>query len=352
MLSIDGYLMTDKWLPLLADFGRCSGLSWGSVTYHSLCHAACRDTTGIAGCTLLLMSLIYHKFSQRRPENSHILTFPLAMRLIGMSHQTRDHHAQRVLRWRTLLDQLALDKLHWTPYVDDRLQAITPKWVRTPREWRTWLSVVPLVFFNIMEFYQPNRVKRQFKGEQLVPVDSVNVDWFLTSTGRGEDVRWPTRLHEPGTMACKVRHLSGEDVLDDPRLATILDDVQPTLSQPIEVLQFPADVPDHQRRAREVRPDTRRPARKERGARDSEEELQGLDESKPDPDVESEEEAEFNRHEDHGDILNAVDELPPPPPPSPPPPPPPGPPASSAPPVSHFAHDNPFTAPPGWVDLR
>ncbi|RYQ99586.1 hypothetical protein Ahy_B07g087527 [Arachis hypogaea] len=51
MLLIGGYLMTDmsnnqmhiRWLLLLADFGRCNGLSWESAglawTYHSLCHA-------------------------------------------------------------------------------------------------------------------------------------------------------------------------------------------------------------------------------------------------------------------------------------------------------------------------
>ncbi|RYQ82903.1 hypothetical protein Ahy_B10g101488 [Arachis hypogaea] len=50
-------LATDNSTP---DFGRCSGLSWGSAvlawTYHSLCHAARRNTTDIAGCTPLLMS--------------------------------------------------------------------------------------------------------------------------------------------------------------------------------------------------------------------------------------------------------------------------------------------------------
>ncbi|RYQ85467.1 hypothetical protein Ahy_B10g105037 [Arachis hypogaea] len=200
-----------RWLPLLVDFGSCSGISWGSLLawmYHSLYHVARRDTTDIAGCTLLLMSCIYHMLPQWCPEDRQILTFPLAVRLIGMSQQTRDHHAQRVLRSRTSLDQLALDE------------------VRSPREWGTWLSVVPLECFNIVKFHQPNQVKCQFK----VPA------------------------------GCRVRHLSGEDVLDDPRLTTLPNDVQPMLSQPREVLQLPTDVPDRWRRAREVRSDMRRPA--------------------------------------------------------------------------------------------
>ncbi|RYQ83504.1 hypothetical protein Ahy_B10g102199 [Arachis hypogaea] len=35
-------------------------------------------------------------------------------------------------------------------------------------EWGTWMSVVPLVCFNLVEFHQVDRVKRQFNGEQLV----------------------------------------------------------------------------------------------------------------------------------------------------------------------------------------
>ncbi|RYR33003.1 hypothetical protein Ahy_A10g047533 [Arachis hypogaea] len=86
-----------RWLPLLADFGRCNGLSCGSAvlawTYYSLCHAVHRDTTDIARCTPLLVSWIYHRILQWYALERQILTFPLAVRLIGMTQQTRDHHA-------------------------------------------------------------------------------------------------------------------------------------------------------------------------------------------------------------------------------------------------------------------
>ncbi|QHN78668.1 uncharacterized protein DS421_19g663310 [Arachis hypogaea] len=166
-------------------------LAW---TYHSLCHAKHRDTTDIADCTPLLMSWIYHMFPQWCPEDMNIPTFPLVF--IGMSQQIRDYHAQRVLRWSTSLDRLALDELPWTPYADPWLQDITPDWVRSTGEWRTWLSVIPFVCFNIVEFHQSDRVKRQFGGEQTVPVNPVNVNRFLTIIGRGEDVWWPTKLRE------------------------------------------------------------------------------------------------------------------------------------------------------------
>ncbi|RYR02536.1 hypothetical protein Ahy_B06g081334 [Arachis hypogaea] len=109
-----------------------------------------------------------------------------------------------------------------------------------------------------------DRVKCQFDGEQLVPGAPVNVDRFQTSTGGDEDVWWPDRL-------------------DDSR-------------------------------AREVRKDTRWPARRERGDREhgrgtwvKRERVKFCRERL---DVESDEEAEFNRHEDHGDIAVGGDDSP------------------------------------------
>ncbi|KAL4337235.1 hypothetical protein AHAS_Ahas12G0089900 [Arachis hypogaea] len=110
----------------------------------------------------------------------------------------------------------------------------------------------PLVCFNIVEFHQVDRLKRQLNGEQPVLVTPVNVDRFLTSTGWGEDVWWPDRLeewyaswmthfaegHRISIQPCfdyrptweywdwwrgtyRVRHLSVQDVLDNPWLADV-----------------------------------------------------------------------------------------------------------------------------------
>ncbi|RYQ93247.1 hypothetical protein Ahy_B09g099517 [Arachis hypogaea] len=185
---IGGYLLTDKlnntvhlrWLPLLDDFERCRRLSWGSAvlawTYHSLCHAAHRRTTDITGCTPLL------RFPRLCPPDRAVYMFPMAARLIGLEQQTMDYHQQRLLRWRQNLDRVLFDEFVWTPYNDPVFQGICPQWLREEAEWETWMSVIPLVCFNIVE------VKRQFNGKQPVPGPSVNVDWFLTTTGRGEDV--------------------------------------------------------------------------------------------------------------------------------------------------------------------
>ncbi|RYR24873.1 hypothetical protein Ahy_B02g058432 [Arachis hypogaea] len=92
MLLIRGYLMTElsnnqvhiRWLLLLEDFERCRRLSWESSvlawTYHLLCFAAHRSTTNIAGCTLLLVSWIYHRFSLWCPPDRQILMYPIAVR--------------------------------------------------------------------------------------------------------------------------------------------------------------------------------------------------------------------------------------------------------------------------------
>ncbi|QHN92374.1 uncharacterized protein DS421_17g583160 [Arachis hypogaea] len=84
----------------------------------------------------------------------------------------------------------------WTPYADSKLHDITLDWARSGGEWGTWLSVVPFICFNIMEFHQDDRVNCQFGSEQLILGDLVNVDKFLTTTGREEDVWRPTHLQE------------------------------------------------------------------------------------------------------------------------------------------------------------
>ncbi|QHN82683.1 uncharacterized protein DS421_20g697910 [Arachis hypogaea] len=92
MLLIGGYLMTDKSNNL------------------SLCSAAQQGVTDIAGCTPLLMSWIYQRFSQWCPPDRWIYQYPLAARLVGLQQQSRDQHEARVLRWRVSINQLRFDE--------------------------------------------------------------------------------------------------------------------------------------------------------------------------------------------------------------------------------------------------
>ncbi|RYR43554.1 hypothetical protein Ahy_A08g039965 [Arachis hypogaea] len=150
-------LLTDKsnnlvhvrWLPLLRDFAECRVLSWGSAvlawTYQSLCLAAQRGVTDIADYIPLLMSLIYRKFSQWCPPDRGVYQYSLAARLVGLQQQSRDQHQARVLYYRVSIDQLRFD---------------------------------------------------EFNGEQPVPGIPMNLDRYLTTTGRGEDVWWPERFQQ------------------------------------------------------------------------------------------------------------------------------------------------------------
>ncbi|QHO01815.1 Serine/threonine protein phosphatase 7 long form isogeny [Arachis hypogaea] len=284
------------WLPLLRDFAECMALSWVSTvlawTYQSLYLVAQRGVTDIAGCTPLLMSWIYQRFPQWCPPYRGVYQYPLAARLVGLQQQSRDQHQAKVLYYRVSIDRLRFDEFAWRVYDDPAMQAIP----------------VPTLF----------------NGEQPVPGIPVNLDRYVTTTGRGEDFWWPERLQqwydgwrqrfELGRKiivhysfdtrptgeyydwwrgACRVRHLSGQEVLEDPRL---------------------------------VREDTRQPAKRERGHR----ECQPSDPVRRErarqrwarSDADSKDEAEFDCHEDDGDVpVHGVSPLiaptlPPPPPPS------------------------------------
>ncbi|XP_025630442.1 uncharacterized protein [Arachis hypogaea] len=259
------------------------------------------------------MSWIYQRFPQWCPPDRGVYQYPLAARLVGLQQQSRDQHQARVLYWRVSIDWLRFDEIShvikdfcyfkyllccntcyfvtqifvqfaWRVYDDPALQALCPHWFREEEEWGTWLSAVPLVCFNIVRFHHVDRVNQQFNREQPVPGIPVNLDRYLTTTGHGEDVWWPERLQEwydgwrqrfePGRRiivhhtfdtrptskyydwwhgACRVRHLSGQEVLEDPRLVELPPDVQPTASQPRDDLTLPRGMPDWRRRAREVR---------------------------------------------------------------------------------------------------
>ncbi|RYR26099.1 hypothetical protein Ahy_B02g060255 [Arachis hypogaea] len=123
MLLIGGYLLTDKlnnlvhlrWLPLLEDFGRCRALSWGSA--------------------------IYQRFPQWCPVDRRNYQYPMAVRLVRLQQQSRNQHEARVLRWWVSINRLRFD------------EALCHPWFFKKEEWGTWMSVFPLIYFNIVLFH-------------------------------------------------------------------------------------------------------------------------------------------------------------------------------------------------------
>ncbi|RYQ83538.1 hypothetical protein Ahy_B10g102259 [Arachis hypogaea] len=106
--------MTDKsknqvhfrWLPLLNDFQRCHGMSWGSTVlawmYHSLFSTTHRDTIDIAKCTPLSLLDIPKIFSvvstqETGSDVSHGRELNILLHKLRhcMTQQSRDQYNQR-----------------------------------------------------------------------------------------------------------------------------------------------------------------------------------------------------------------------------------------------------------------
>ncbi|RYR34156.1 hypothetical protein Ahy_A10g048888 [Arachis hypogaea] len=145
------------------DFEECRALSWGSAvlawTYQSLCLEAQQRVTDIAG---------WLDCSSRVETN----TSPGSC---SIGYPSTGYGSMRV-------------------YDDPAMQGLCPDWFCEEVKWSTWLSAVPIVCFNIFWFHHVDRVKQQFNGKQPVPGTPVNLDRYLTTTDRGEDVWWPKRL--------------------------------------------------------------------------------------------------------------------------------------------------------------
>ncbi|RYR34127.1 hypothetical protein Ahy_A10g048852 [Arachis hypogaea] len=214
------------------------------------------------------------------PPEQGIYMYPMAARLVGPQQQSRDQHEARVLRWRVSIDRLRFDEFVWRPYDDPALHALCSPWFSKEEEWGTWMSVILLACFNLVQFHHVDRVKRQFNG--LLPGTPVNLDrhhdWYNGWRRRFDpshrisiqhtfDTRPAQEYYDWWCGACHPRHLSGEEVLEDRRLAELPADVQPTTSQPWDDLHLSLGVPNQHKRATEVRMDTRRPARRGRDAR-------------------------------------------------------------------------------------
>ncbi|MED6140324.1 hypothetical protein PIB30_092055 [Stylosanthes scabra] len=67
--------------------------------------------------------------------------------------------------------------------------------MRSQPEVYTWRSAVPVVCFNFVHMHHIDRVIRQYGGEQPIPRLPVDEMKHMSSTGRGDDVWWPTRLN-------------------------------------------------------------------------------------------------------------------------------------------------------------
>ncbi|MED6181888.1 hypothetical protein PIB30_023557 [Stylosanthes scabra] len=200
---------------------------------------------------------------------------------IRLPQGARDLQDGRLLVLRYILDRYCVDdtlQFRWTSYGLDDLRFLSPKWIRSGPEIRAWRSVVPIVYFDLVHMHHVDRIVRQFGADQPILVDPVNVDRFLRTKGRGEDVwchRTTRSLYESWmrqvtdlvvveivlkpdfrgnwkyldwwSRVCRSRFLLDDRLLQDPRVQVPPADIRSTPSQPWQEIQLTLDAPTHRR---------------------------------------------------------------------------------------------------------
>ncbi|KAG8478585.1 hypothetical protein CXB51_028436 [Gossypium anomalum] len=175
---IRGYLMLDlsrnlvhlRWLLKLVDFRAAGELSWGSAVlaklYKEMCSATLPNKAKIGGCLSLLQSWARFRFPFLRPRVDNPYTFPLITRWNRSASYVEIPNSLEDLL--LLLDQRSDTQFEWTPYDDPVIRTVIPdEYVQNPNAWHV---KVPLVNYATVEMHQSDRVLRQFRFRQLIPV--------------------------------------------------------------------------------------------------------------------------------------------------------------------------------------
>ncbi|XP_052191625.1 serine/threonine-protein phosphatase 7 long form homolog [Diospyros lotus] len=188
LFLIGGQLCPDKsassvqllYLPLLVDFDYCGTLSWGGAVlatlYRALCRACQRGVHEICGPLLLLQLWSWERLHVGRPTRLHLPEVeldndgapvdPLGRRWrVRFSNQKNPvPHILQI--YREKLDQQTEDQVIWQPYTPNVLAELPAICLDGQHIWR---AEVPLICFDIIEWYFPRRVMRQFGLVQLIP---------------------------------------------------------------------------------------------------------------------------------------------------------------------------------------
>ena len=140
------------------------GYSWGSAAlaylYRQLGTASRKDTDSIAGCLTLLQAWIYEYFPCFRTQQGTLtrdLTIPRAVAWdVGAGCPKKNK--ERLLAFRTRLDQLTDLEVNWLPYGGDPVRSVP-----------TTLFTGCIRYRSIIEPYMPDRVIRQLGFVQTIP---------------------------------------------------------------------------------------------------------------------------------------------------------------------------------------
>ncbi|XP_055962013.1 serine/threonine-protein phosphatase 7 long form homolog [Mercurialis annua] len=177
-------------LPLLANLHDLRTISWGSAVLAHLYHEMCITTRmhkrrrNIGGPLWIVQLWAFERLRPLRPQ---LLTpiiaedLPLGDRWGGR----RDRRAvprHSIHAVRLILDGLRYEDIHWQPYSDDILSSIPREYLDGAHLWR---ARVPLIYYNIVEWHQPDRVLQQFGLVQPIPLPPLQTEELHNVRYRG-----------------------------------------------------------------------------------------------------------------------------------------------------------------------
>lgn len=165
-------------LPLLRDFAQAGLYSWGSAVlaclYRELCRATRATSSEIAGPIVLLQTWAWERLHVGRPDRllsrdrgsveDKVPPDPLACRW-QVPLGRRDNPSHVLTFYRDELDRQRDEQFVWKPYMVEVLS----QYPDVARDNKLWLTISPLIYFEVVEWYRPDRVMRQFGLRQQVP---------------------------------------------------------------------------------------------------------------------------------------------------------------------------------------
>ncbi|KAF7112937.1 hypothetical protein RHSIM_Rhsim13G0134200 [Rhododendron simsii] len=167
-------------LERLENFDEAGTYSWGSGAldnlYHNLCHGCKVGTKQITCCFILLQVWAWERLPYLAPgrlgKRAPKTGAPLIGRWDDVFHSP-DLSTHLVGTYRYHLDIQRPDEVIWTPYSEELLESL-PEYCRAGRA--VWRASVPLIYYVVCQYHQPERVMRQFGFRQCIPPSSCSLD--------------------------------------------------------------------------------------------------------------------------------------------------------------------------------
>ncbi|XP_075485074.1 serine/threonine-protein phosphatase 7 long form homolog isoform X3 [Primulina tabacum] len=190
-----GGVVSLMYLQLLLNIPRVSRYSWGSAIlsflYRELCKSSIIGRKIICGPLLILQVWAWSRMASLSPDvhgfchivpaapdvndNDYDTILPIAPYgarwARHFSHTHTSTHSVRIIR--EILDLMEDGQFNWTVY---NFEALDVQAFITGHQGEIWRCVCPLICFDIVEMYRPNRVLRQFGMPQRIPEPATDGD--------------------------------------------------------------------------------------------------------------------------------------------------------------------------------